>query len=45
MSKRTLMLMLHAMERAFADAQDEDLHGLVLGLFQPREYFDGEAER
>ncbi len=45
MSKRTLMLMSHAMEHAFDDGHDEGRPGLVLALFQRREYFDVEAER
>ncbi|MEO7058264.1 MAG: diguanylate cyclase [Lapillicoccus sp.] len=45
MSKRTLLLMSHAMEQTFAEVQDEDVLGLALALFQRREYFDVEAER
>ncbi len=45
MSKRTLMLLSHAMERAFADGGDEDVPGLVIAHFQRREYFDVEAGR
>ena len=41
-SKRTLLVVSHAMERAFADA-DPVTPGLVLALFQRREYFDLEA--
>lgn len=44
MTKRTLLLMSHAMEQAF-DAVDDDVPGLVVGLFQRREYFDVEANR
>ena len=41
-TKRTLLLVSHAMERAF-DAADQDVSGLVVGQFQRREYFDREA--
>ncbi len=41
-SKRTLLVVSHAMERAFAHA-DPVTPGLVLALFQRREYFDIEA--
>ena len=41
-TKRTLLLVSHAMERAF-DAADQDVSGLVVALFQRREYFDREA--
>ncbi len=47
-TKRALLVLSHAMERAF----DEPSHdgpdraaGLIVGLFQRREYFDVEAER
>jgi diguanylate cyclase (GGDEF)-like protein len=41
-TKRTLLLVSHAMERAFS-ASDQNVPGLVLALFQRREYFDHEA--
>jgi diguanylate cyclase (GGDEF)-like protein/PAS domain S-box-containing protein len=47
-TKRALLVLSHAMERAF-DTVAQDPHdgapGLVIGLFQRREYFDVEASR
>ncbi len=46
-SKRTLILVSHAMERAFSTRPSTDAAhpGLVISLFQRREYFDKEASR
>jgi diguanylate cyclase (GGDEF)-like protein len=47
-TKRALLVLSHAMERAFdtvAHDPDDDGPGLVIGLFQRREYFDVEASR
>ena len=46
-TKRALLVLSHAMERAFDTVNDADdgAPGLVLGLFQRREYFDVEALR
>lgn len=41
-SKRTMLVVSHAMERAFGMA-DPLTPGLVIGLFQQREYFEPEA--
>ena len=44
--KRALVVLSHAMERAFDQpAGVDEPPGLVLGLFQRREFFDREAER
>jgi len=44
--KRALVVLSHAMERAFEQPSGVDEPpGLVLGLFQRREFFDREAER
>lgn len=46
--KRALLVVSHAMERAFDTAPTapaSDPRGLVLGMFQRREYFDIEADR
>ena len=47
-TKRSLVVLCHAMERAFMVSNDgcsAGMPGLVLGLFQRREYFDVEADR
>jgi diguanylate cyclase (GGDEF)-like protein len=45
-TKRALLVLSHAMERAFDTvAVDDEPPGLVIGLFQRREYFDVEASR
>jgi hypothetical protein len=46
-TKRSLLVLSHAMERAFDTVAQLDggAPGLVLGLFQRREYFDIEAPR
>ena len=48
-SKRALLVLSHAMERAFdlhaTVAAPADEPGLVIAMFQRREYFDGEAAR
>lgn len=47
-TKRALLVLSHALERAFDTAGSQDAPeapGLVIGLFQRREYFDVEAER
>lgn len=46
--KRALVVVSHAMERAFDDAApaaDGGTTGLVIGMFQRREYFDVEVSR
>ncbi len=46
--KRALLVVSHAMERAFdagPTTADRSDRGLVIGLFQRREYFDAEAAR
>lgn len=45
MSKRTLLLMSQAMERAFDTAGSTDQPGLAVSLFQRRQYFDVQAQR
>lgn len=45
-TKRALLVLSHAMERAFDEQSDEaSAAGLIIGLFQRREYFDIEADR
>lgn len=44
-TKRSLLVLSHAMERAFDAPVDHNEPGLVIGLFQRREHFDVEAER
>lgn len=46
-TKRALLVLSHAMERAFDSVvqADDGTPGLVLGLFQRREYFDVEVVR
>lgn len=47
-TKRALLVLSHAMERAFDEASDEgsvSAAGLIIGLFQRREYFDVEYDR
>lgn len=45
-TKRALLVLSHAMERAFGVVEgDRPARGLVIGLFQRREYFDVEASR
>ncbi len=44
-TKRSLLVLSHAMERAFDAPVDLREPGLVIGLFQRREHFDVEAER
>jgi diguanylate cyclase (GGDEF)-like protein len=47
-TKRSLLVLSHAMERAFDTTPPdagEDPHGVIIGLFQRREYFDVEAAR
>ena len=47
-TKRALLVLSHAMERAFDDPADDGsvgAPGLIIGLFQRREYFDIEADR
>lgn len=47
-TKRALLVLSHAMERSFdapVQADPDDATGLIIGLFQRREYFDIEADR
>jgi len=47
-TKRSLVTICHAMERSFdhdPGATVQGSAGLVIGLFQRREYFDVEADR
>jgi len=44
-TKRSLLVLSHAMERAFDAPVDRCEPGLVIGLFQRRENFDVEAKR
>jgi diguanylate cyclase (GGDEF)-like protein len=44
-TKRSLLVLSHAMERAFDTAPTAERPGLVVGLFQRRDHFDLEAER
>ena len=43
--KRALVVLSHAMERAFDAPVGQCQPGLVFGMFQRREHFDVEAER